>query len=543
MERGPGPVMERGPGPMAEMLRCPCCRRPLREPVTTACGQTLCRRCVPGWGCPLCGMSLPTTAAAGRVNVLISGLLERWRAAGPGAAPGSQDTPQTPDTGHPANTGHRADNGNCGHSTQSPVSLNPEMSDVEPRYPEARGTQLQQSTAAWEQVPGGRSGIETGLREAGRLELACGSTASEPEVWWVEPEGCLQTAPTQDPRGGHRPAGHQAVKAPGGPAGGRSEPGEDGAGPESFTPDPAPPQLSATDFDCSLCFRLLFEPITTPCGHSFCRQCMERCLDYRPSCPLCKQDLREFLEQRPFHVTHLLQSIIAASFSIESAARRRLNLLEMSELSGLTTSVPIFVCTLAFPGIACPLHVFEPHYRLMMRRCQQTGTRSFGMCQVQADTGFSDYGCMLTIRGSEDLPDGRSLIDAVGGRRFKVLRRCQRDGYNTADIEYLQDQQIATEDLSILQVFHDQVYQMALSWFRHLPQSYQQYLHSQHGAIPGPDHSLQDQLDGPHWCWWVMAVVPIQPELQTMMLSTTSLHRRLLYLQRILQYLGLNQVQ
>lgn len=51
--------------------------------------------------------------------------------------------------------------------------------------------------------------------------------------------------------------------------------------------------------------------------------------------------------------------------------------------------------------------------------------------------------------------------------------------------------QIATEDLSILQVFHDQVYQMALSWFRHLPQSYQQYLHSQHGAIPGPDHSLQ----------------------------------------------------
>ncbi|XP_055498515.1 uncharacterized protein LOC129701398 [Leucoraja erinacea] len=287
------------------MLLCPRCRRPLREPVTTACGQTLCRRCVPGWGCPLCGVSLPTTAAAGRVNVLISGLLERWRAAGPGSqdTPQTAGTPQTPDTGHPANTGHPADNGNCGHYTQSSVSLNPEMSDVEPRYPEARGTQLRQSTAAWEQVPGGRAGIETGLREAGRLELACGSTASEPEVWWVEPEGCLQTEPTQDPRGGHRPAGHQAVKAPGGPAGGRSEPGEDGAGAESFTPDPAPPQLSATDFDCSLCFRLLFEPITTPCGHSFCRQCMERCLDYRPSCPLCKQDLREFLEQRPFHVT------------------------------------------------------------------------------------------------------------------------------------------------------------------------------------------------------------------------------------------------
>lgn len=35
---------------------------------------------------------------------------------------------------------------------------------------------------------------------------------------------------------------------------------------------------------------------------------------------------------------------------------------------------------MSFPGIACPLHVFEPRYRLMIRRCQETGTRRFGMC-------------------------------------------------------------------------------------------------------------------------------------------------------------------
>ncbi|PKU27901.1 lon peptidase n-terminal domain and ring finger protein 1-like [Limosa lapponica baueri] len=38
---------------------------------------------------------------------------------------------------------------------------------------------------------------------------------------------------------------------------------------------------------------MFFEPVTTPCGHTFCKECLERCLDHRPNCPLCKQSLRE----------------------------------------------------------------------------------------------------------------------------------------------------------------------------------------------------------------------------------------------------------
>ena len=32
-----------------------------------------------------------------------------------------------------------------------------------------------------------------------------------------------------------------------------------------------PEAVKAEDFDCSLCFRLLWQPITTPCGHTYCR--------------------------------------------------------------------------------------------------------------------------------------------------------------------------------------------------------------------------------------------------------------------------------
>lgn len=52
---------------------------------------------------------------------------------------------------------------------------------------------------------------------------------------------------------------------------------------------------------------------------------------------------------------------------------------------------------------------------------------------------FADYGCMLEILTLELLPDGRSYVDTVGGSRFRVLKRGQRDGYHTADIEYLED--------------------------------------------------------------------------------------------------------
>lgn len=55
---------------------------------------------------------------------------------------------------------------------------------------------------------------------------------------------------------------------------------------------------------------------------------------------------------------------------------------------------------------------------------------------------FADYGCMLEIHSLELLPDGRSFVDTVGGSRFKVLKRGQRDGYHTADIEYLEDHKV-----------------------------------------------------------------------------------------------------
>ena len=47
---------------------------------------------------------------------------------------------------------------------------------------------------------------------------------------------------------------------------------------------------------------------------------------------------------------------------------------------------------------------------------------------------------MLEIRDVQYFADGRSVIDTVGGRRFKVLSRDTKDGYDTATVEFFQDE-------------------------------------------------------------------------------------------------------
>ncbi|KAL7394980.1 hypothetical protein ABVT39_008145 [Epinephelus coioides] len=270
--------------------------------------------------------------------------------------------------------------------------------------------------------------------------------------------------------------------------------------------------LTVSDFECPLCIRLFFEPVTTPCGHTFCKNCIERSLDHNLRCPLCKQPLQELAERKQVHEA------------------------EMAELSNLTKDIPIFVCTVAYPGVPCPLHIFEPRYRLMMRRCMETGTKKFGMCSYEHGKGFADYGCMLEILSLELLPDGRSFVDTVGGSRFRVLKRGQRDGYHTADIEYLEDLKVDGSEMELLEHLHDSVYQQAQDWYQRLGSRIREQINRQYGTMPDKEEDIQASSDGPAWCWWLLSVLQLDPAYQTTVLSLTSLKDRLGHLRLVLEY-------
>nr|XP_046260040.1 LON peptidase N-terminal domain and RING finger protein 2 [Scatophagus argus] len=292
--------------------------------------------------------------------------------------------------------------------------------------------------------------------------------------------------------------------------------------------------LDSGDLECSLCMRLFYEPVATPCGHTFCLKCLERCLDHNPNCPLCKENLSEYLATRGYNKTLLMEEVLQRYLGDELAERKKIHEEEMKELSNLNQEVPIFVCTMAFPTIPCPLHVFEPRYRLMIRRSMETGTKQFGMCIADELKGFADYGCMLQVRDVKFFPDGRSVVDTIGVSRFKVLSHGQRDGYNTAKIEYLEDKKVEAEELVELLKLHDSVYEQANNWFTSLKDNMKSQILSHFGHLPSKDPDPQASPSGPAWCWWLLAVLPLESRAQLTILAMTSLKDRLIAIRRVL---------
>ncbi|XP_067948268.1 LON peptidase N-terminal domain and RING finger protein 3-like [Watersipora subatra] len=296
--------------------------------------------------------------------------------------------------------------------------------------------------------------------------------------------------------------------------------------------------LTADMFECGLCYRFLYNPITTPCGHVFCQHCLDRSMDHSVCCPQCRGDLSDYLAHRHHSVTVSIQRIISLFFEKESAERKLLHEEDMIAFSitGQTAEIPIFVCTMAFPTVPCPLHIFEPRYRLMIRQVMESGVRQFGMCLSigPEDTDYAEYGTMLEIKDVQFFDDGRSVVDTVGGRRFHVLSKSSRDGYAVARVEFVDDEKLQGGPLTELQAMHDDLYSKVCEWFSNLPHRISNHLRLQFGDIPVKDANVQAVFLGPKWLWWVTAILPIDPRAQLSILQMRCLKERLTTIDRVI---------
>ncbi|KAI0375682.1 hypothetical protein BV20DRAFT_959699 [Pilatotrama ljubarskyi] len=207
-----------------------------------------------------------------------------------------------------------------------------------------------------------------------------------------------------------------------------------------------------SELTCEICFGLLWQPLTTPCQHTFCTRCLFRSLDHSQSCPLCRQKLPgyDYFQQHPCN--KVILAIILRAFP-EAYAERGATIEAEERDARLDT--PVFVCQLSFPGMPTMLHFFEPRYRLMLRRCLDSPHPCFGMippprAAPSASAGGSstgnDYGTMLAIRNVQMLPDGRSLVETWGTWRFRIMERGTLDGYMVARIERIEDYEEELDD-------------------------------------------------------------------------------------------------
>ena len=140
------------------------------------------------------------------------------------------------------------------------------------------------------------------------------------------------------------------------------------------------------------------------------------------------------------------QGSLAVKTALPAEYEERTRSIEREERDA-RLDTPIFVCTLAFPSMPTILHVFEPRYRLMIRRCIESSTPRFGMVLPARGTeqssgsvqGVNEYGTMLEIQSVQMLPDGRSMVETVGTHRFKLLEKGSLDGYTVGRIERIDD--------------------------------------------------------------------------------------------------------
>ncbi|EIN10633.1 LON-domain-containing protein [Punctularia strigosozonata HHB-11173 SS5] len=218
----------------------------------------------------------------------------------------------------------------------------------------------------------------------------------------------------------------------------------------SRVPSPTPPAARfekdvLNELTCEICFALFFQPITTPCQHTFCAKCLQRSLDHSNSCPLCRQELPGFAYVQDHACNRVVLSIIFKAFP--ELYRERGEAIEAEERDA-RLDTPIFVAQLSFPGMPTLLHFFEPRYRLMLRRCLESPNPSFGMIMppraptstaAGGTAGDFGYGTMLEIRSVQMLRDGRSMVETWGTYRFRIVERGTLDGYMVGRIERIDD--------------------------------------------------------------------------------------------------------
>ncbi|KAI5056413.1 hypothetical protein GOP47_0028231 [Adiantum capillus-veneris] len=215
------------------------------------------------------------------------------------------------------------------------------------------------------------------------------------------------------------------------------------------------------DFDCILCLKLLYHPVTTPCGHTFCRACLLQAMDHGNKCPICRVVL--LLSPKTYPVSVTLKKIIEKNFPEELAARKEE--MDTKAVSEGKEILPFFVMDFIMPMEKMCLNIFEPRYRLMVRRVME-GNHRMGMVGIDAQTGtIADVACEVEITECQPLPDGRFYLEVEGRRRCNIIKTWDQDGYRVGEVTWLKD--VAVEDgqsLAELQSTAESTANLARSW-------------------------------------------------------------------------------
>jgi Lon protease-like protein len=317
-------------------------------------------------------------------------------------------------------------------------------------------------------------------------------------------------------------------------------------------------EFTKSEIECQVCYALMLDPLTTSCGHTFCRKCVARVLDHSNLCPICRRKLPmpPGLSAEPSNkrISYILEALVPDLLQARIAAAALEDALDED------FDTALFPCTLAYPNMPTFLHIFEPRYRLMIRRAVETGDGKFAMMmynpnprRVQGQLGqshFMQYGTLLKIQRIEMFGDGRSLIETTGMYRVRVLESSMRDGYFVGRVQRIDDISVPEEEAIearetsgpdppfedvLAQINHmstQRLLQYGLDFITNAQSRSAPWLHHKIIAAYGPPPN-----DPATFPYWFASVLPIAEDEKYLLMPTSSVRDRLKITARWIQRL------
>eukprot|EP01066_Platyproteum_vivax_P003884 Platyproteum_vivax@DN14878_c0_g1_i1.p1 len=157
------------------------------------------------------------------------------------------------------------------------------------------------------------------------------------------------------------------------------------------------------EHECMLCCRLMLHPITTPCGHFFCRNCLESCLGYQMACPICRAHCVSNAKPNP-----QLSAIIKSSYPDllqKRLAQERKASLQSKRPKVKAVFLPLMeVDRLETPFSVKVMVVGESRFKTLIYRVQQ-GDGQFGLRNPQ-----NPFGVVCQILSAKRNSEGAIIV-------------------------------------------------------------------------------------------------------------------------------------
>ncbi|CAM9489660.1 unnamed protein product, partial [Phaeothamnion confervicola] len=154
------------------------------------------------------------------------------------------------------------------------------------------------------------------------------------------------------------------------------------------------------EFECVLCLRLYFEPVSLPCGHTYCRGCLKRALKSATRCPVCRAPTVPDAAGAAANlvIVSCIQRLHRDAYAergrevaVDEAHEAELKRVAMAVGDDVhfapdgSVNMPLFSLELAvLPNQPVQLFVFEPRYIVMVDSRCLSGSRRFVLHQSSA---------------------------------------------------------------------------------------------------------------------------------------------------------------